>query len=183
MRRKDDTLRDTLVALARELAEGEGIGGVNIRALAQRAGVAAGTVYNYFSGKEEILLALTEEYWEEALEEMEEAVPANQDFPGQLEGILHFLRERLRRSAGTLMGSLGRGEAEGQERMAAMQGRLEESLLRRMERDPWIRGDVWDESFTREGFGRFLMANLARLLREGEQEAEVFLTVVRKIVY
>ena len=63
MRRKDDTLRDTLVALARELAEGEGIGGVNIRALAQSAGVAAVTVYNYFSGKEELLLALTEEYW------------------------------------------------------------------------------------------------------------------------
>lgn len=182
MRRKDDTLRDTLVALARELAEGEGIGGVNIRALAQRAGVAAGTVYNYFSGKEEILLALTEEYWEEALEEMEEAITAP-DFCGQLEEIFLFLGERIRRSAGMLMGSLDKGEGTGQERMAAMLGRLEKALVRRMEGDPGIRREVWEGEFTRERFARFILTNLMALWREEEPNLALFLAVVRKIIY
>lgn len=182
MRRKDDTLRDTLVALARELAEREGIGGVNIRALAQRAGVAAGTVYNYFSGKEEILLALTEEYWEEALEEMEEAITAP-DFCGQLEEIFLFLGERIRRSAGMLMGSLDKGEGTGQERMAAMLGRLEKALVRRMEGDPGIRREVWEREFTRERFARFILTNLMALWREEEPDLALFLAVVRKIIY
>ena len=48
MRRKDDTLRDTLLEYARELADSEGLEAVNIRSIAGKAGVAAGTVYNYF---------------------------------------------------------------------------------------------------------------------------------------
>ena len=77
MRRKDETLRDTLLQCAREMVESDGIGAVNIRALAQKAGVATGTVYNYFSNKDEILLALTEEYWQLTLEEMKTAVTAD----------------------------------------------------------------------------------------------------------
>ena len=74
MRKKDDALRDSLLALCRETAEREGLEAINIRSIAKRAGVAAGTVYNYFSGKDDILLALTEEYWREALAEMDRAV-------------------------------------------------------------------------------------------------------------
>ena len=74
MRKKDDTLRGTLLDSARALADTEGIEAVNIRSLAKRAGVATGTVYNYFSDKNEILLALTEEYWKKTLPELETAV-------------------------------------------------------------------------------------------------------------
>ena len=70
MRRKDDTLRETLLDLARSIADSDGIEAVNIRTIAQRAGIAIGTMYNYFSSKEQILLALTEEYWMQTLLEM-----------------------------------------------------------------------------------------------------------------
>ena len=36
MRRRDDTLREALLTAARELADGEGIEAVNIRAIAAR---------------------------------------------------------------------------------------------------------------------------------------------------
>ncbi len=70
MRKKDDTLRDTLLALARKIADEDGLDAINIRFLAKKAGVATGTVYNYFTNKDEILLALTEEYWRQALLEV-----------------------------------------------------------------------------------------------------------------
>ena len=77
MRKKDDTLRDTLIKLARSIADTDGIDAVNIRTIAQRAGIATGTMYNYFSSKEEILLALTEEYWIQTLPEMNTAITAD----------------------------------------------------------------------------------------------------------
>ena len=49
MRRKDDTLRDTLLNIAQSMADTEGIEAVNIRSIAKKAGTASGTVYNYFS--------------------------------------------------------------------------------------------------------------------------------------
>ena len=43
MRKKDDTLRDTLLALARKIADEDGLDAINIRFLAKKAGVATGT--------------------------------------------------------------------------------------------------------------------------------------------
>ena len=106
MRKKDDTMRGALLDAAREIADVEGINAVNIRSIAQRAGAATGTVYNYFSNKEEILLALTEEYWEQTLEEMGKAVTEG-SFCSQLQEIYTFLRARIEQSAGKLMNSLG----------------------------------------------------------------------------
>ena len=74
MRKKDDTLRDTLISLARNIADTDGIDAINIRTIAQKAGIATGTMYNYFSNKDEILLALTEEYWMQTLLEMQTAI-------------------------------------------------------------------------------------------------------------
>lgn len=182
MRRKDDTLRDTLLALCRDTVEREGIEAVNIRSIAKKAGVATGTVYNYFSGKDEILLALTEDYWRAALEEMEKTVLPG-SFLQQLENIFRFLRERLLHSAGALMGSLSHVETLGQERMTAMQGALADSLIQRMEEDPAIRRDIWDESFTEEQFARFILTNMMALWKAGETDFIVFLSVVSRILY
>ena len=90
MRRKDDTMRDTLLNSARDIADTEGIDAVNIRSIAKRAGIASGTVYNYFLSKDEILLALTEEYWKQTLIEMKTNITSD-SFCGHLEEIYSFL--------------------------------------------------------------------------------------------
>lgn len=182
MRRKDDTLRDTLLDYARTLARSEGVDAINIRALAQLAGVATGTVYNYFSGKEEILLALTEEYWRQTLQEMDAAISTT-SFCTQLEEIIAFLRTHIDHSAGTLMASLGGVAPAGQARMASMQTLLVQTLVRGLERDPAIAPEVWDATLTREALARFLMANIMLLLRIRTQDPGLLLCMVRRILY
>ncbi len=182
MRRKDDTLRSALLDCARSMADTEGIDGINIRSIAWKAGVATGTVYNYFSSKDEILLALTEEYWRQTLVEIRTAITAD-SFCGQLEEIFFLLRERISNSAGRLMGSLGNVETAGQQRMASMQAALEKSLILRMDQDPRIRIDIWDETFTKEAFARFIMMNMTMLLRTRSSDIHFLIEIVRRTVY
>ena len=104
LKRKNDTLRETILFYAREIADREGLERINIRSIAKKAGIASGTVYNYFSNKDEILLALTEEYWHQALLEMETVVQGD-SFCEQVEQIFIFLRERIDSTAGKLMGT------------------------------------------------------------------------------
>lgn len=182
MRRKDMTLRDTLLELCREAVDSGGREAVSIRSLAQKAGVAPGTVYNYFSNKDDILLALTEEYWRQALEEMELALSPG-SFSKQLEEIFFFLRRRLHRSAGALMNSLGNVEAAGQARMAAMQESLGKILLTRLERDPRIREDIWAEDFSKTEFIRFVLTHMMALWREEAPDPALFFTLVRRTLY
>lgn len=181
MRRKDDTLRDTLLELARSIADREGIDTINIRLLAQRAGVATGTVYNYFANKEEILLALTEEYWRQTLLEMDTSITAI-CFCDQLQEIYIYLKEQLDHSAGKFMSSLNNAAA-GQARMKSMQSVLEKSLIARMEKDPDILADRWTNNFTREQFARFIRRNMMLLLKADTSDFLFFLAIVKRTIY
>lgn len=184
MRKKDDTLRDTLLSLARSIADTDGIDAVNIRTIAQRAGIATGTMYNYFSNKDEILLALTEEYWMHALLEMKTVITAD-SFCDQLKEIFIFLRERIDHSAGKLMNSLGSLEELGQTRMASMQSVLETSLIQCMEQDAAIRKDIWNEQFTKQQFARFVTRNMTMLLKAKApiEEFCFFIIIIKNIIY
>ena len=182
MRKKDDSLRETLLDLARQIADTEGIEALNIRMLAKRAGVATGTVYNYFSDKNEILLALTEEYWRQTLVEMKTVLTAD-SFCEQLQEIFSFLKERIAQSAGKLMSSLGTMEAAGQERMTNMQAELEAAFIQGMERDTEIRQTIWDETFTKEQFARFLMVNIMMSLKTQAPDITFFIRIIIQIIY
>lgn len=182
MRKKDENLRDTLLDLARKLADTEGIDAVNIRSLAGMAGVATGTVYNYFSSKDEILLALTEEYWQQTLAEMKHVITGD-SFCSQLEEIYGFLKERMNQWAGRLMNSLGNVETAGHARMVSMQSVLESDFIRWMEKDPDVRKDIWDEAFTKEQFAHFIMMNLMLLLKSKAPDIRFLILVIRRAIY
>lgn len=182
MRKKDDTMRGTLLDAAREIADMEGINAVNIRSIAQRAGAATGTVYNYFSNKDEILLALTEEYWEQTLEEMGEAVTQS-SFCGRLQEIYTYLRVRIDQSAGKLMNSLGNVETAGTVRMASMQSALETVLIQCLEQDGQVHEEIWDETFTREQFAHFIMINMMMLLKMKAPVPDYLISIIKRIIY
>ena len=144
--------------------------------------MAAGTVYNYFAGKDEILLALTEEYWKKTLSEMKDEVTA-ESFCGQLEQIYRFLRKTIDSSAGRLMHSLGNVEDTGLVKMESMKAVLEKSIVRMLEEDGKVRSDIWDEAFTKEQYARFVMMNMTMLLKAGTQEFSFFLEIVKRTIY
>lgn len=182
MRRKDDTMRDALLECARQVADTEGIDAINIRTLAGRVGVAAGTVYNYFANKDEILLALTETYWQQAFEDMHAAI-TDACFCGQLRQIYAFLQRRIAQSAGKLMNSLGNVEPAGKARMATMQAALESALIRRMDQDAAIREDIWSETFTKQQLARFVMMNMVALLKAGAPDIDFLLAIIKRSIY
>lgn len=182
MRKKDDSLRETFLRCAREIAERDGPGALSIRSLAQSAGVAAGTVYNYFSSKDDLLLALTEEYWRETLAGLEGELTAS-SFPDRVEQLFFLLKDRVMASAGMLMRSLEHVEAAGQARMGSMQQELEKDLLRWMDRDPDVRQDLWSAVFSRKAFARFLLGNLTAALREGGPDIQFLAELIRRTVY
>ena len=73
-RRTDNVLRrlnarhDAIVDAARDAATAGGMAAIQIAPVAERAGVAAGTVYRYFPGKIELVGALVESVAEREIE-------------------------------------------------------------------------------------------------------------------
>lgn len=182
MRKKDNTLRETLLKYARELADTKGAEAVNIRSIAQKAGIATGTVYNYFSNKDEILLALTEEYWKETLIEMKTQITST-SFCKQIEEIFLFLKTRIENSGGMFMHSLEHIEEVGQEKMESMQMLLRDAIIERMEQDKAIRKEVWNETFTKEAYACFIIMNIMILLRSRALNMDLLIEVIKRTIY
>jgi AcrR family transcriptional regulator len=76
--------RDAIVAAARALASEQGMDAVQIAPVAERAGIAAGTVYRYFPSKTELVAALVAAVSERELAAMRQAADAA---PGPLSAL------------------------------------------------------------------------------------------------
>ena len=182
MRKKDTELRQTLLDCAGRIECTEGVGAINIRRLASEANIAVGTVYNYFESKQEVLFALTESYWQSALEEMRIRVTAAR-FSEQIAQIIVFLRTKMNDCAKILMKSLRDDAASGRIRMAAMQRVLKQALVERLDRDGDIREGVWRKHFTKEAFADFVLLNLVMLMQQQDEDEGVFLELIERMLY
>lgn len=182
MRKRDETLRGKLLACAREMVRAGGPEAVNVRELAARAQVATGTVYNYYRSKEDVLLALTEAEWRQALD----ALPAEvgePPFVAQAGRMYAYLQSRLQGPAGPLMKSLRGEEPLARERMRAAQRMLREPVARMLAQDAAIAPDIWNERFTRERYADFVLVNLLALLEQKMDCIGFFLDIIKATLY
>jgi AcrR family transcriptional regulator len=82
--RKLAARHDAILAAARDAAEEGGMAAVQIGSVAERAGVAAGTIYRYFPSKTELVSALVAAFSERELEAIDAAASAA---PGPLSAL------------------------------------------------------------------------------------------------
>jgi AcrR family transcriptional regulator len=89
--------RHRLLAAARELIEAGGYGAASVLAIAERAGVASGTVYRHFASKDELFLEVFRDVCageERAMRAAAQEVPASAGAVGRLEAVLGTFAER-----------------------------------------------------------------------------------------
>ena len=182
MRKKNQDRRQCLLDCARRIECTEGTDALNIRKLASEANIAVGTVYNYFESKQEVLLAMTEEYWFEALREMQGTINAER-FSDQIRQIYAFLASKLNDCAKMLMMSLREDAESGRARMASMQNTVGRAMVQRLESDKSIRKNVWNERFTKETFVTFVMDNMLISLRQSQDNVEFLVELIERILY
>ncbi len=182
MKKKNINMKSQLIAEARKLYEENGLESVNIRSLAAHLGIATGTLYNYFSGKDEIMMALTEEYWQSALEEMKSNVPSD-NFISGLKYIIDFIRSHVNSYGRLLMYSLKGNNSSAKSRMFSMQNEYMLVILELLEKDNSIRQEIWTDIFSKEAFARFTIKNILTLLNSSDNEIRFFIETTRRILY
>ena len=146
------TSRQALLAASRAVARRQGLDGLSIRAVAAEAEVSVGSVYNYFSGKAELMAATVEEIWGQILSAPEAEPP--EDFVSCVHGLFHRIRTGAGEYPGFFRGHaagfLPEGRAGGRKAMEETLGQLRRILLRALEADRAVSPAAFDDCFTRE---------------------------------
>ncbi len=128
--------RAAILAAAEEVFAEDGIGRAKMETIASRAGVAVGTLYNYFEDREALLASLVGERRAELLRKLDDAIAAGRREPFEV-ALLAFLRtlfshwtdhqELLR----VILQADGAGLAAGRGHLLDEVTRRAETLLRR----------------------------------------------------
>lgn len=177
MRKKDEKLKEEILGYARELIQWEGSQALTIRAISNRAGIANGTVYNYFKNKDEILLELTEEFWNETLKDVSSSIISN-TLIEHVSELYKYLRIRITASSGMLMEGLYKGKS-----ISLLKEKLTEGIQVALEKDEGINISIWNEDLTPFDFANFILSNILQSLRDKRENIELFLRILRKTLY
>ena len=92
-----EVVRETVLQAAEEVFSRDGLQAAKMEAIAERAGVAVGTLYNHFHDRDALLSKLREERDREIIDKMDEALQSSQGrpFAEQLSIFLRALYEHF----------------------------------------------------------------------------------------
>ena len=85
--------KETIVKKARVLLAENGVSKLNMRALAESAGLAAGTLYNYFPSKEDLISEVVHEDFSQMLKDLEEELADAGSSIDGIEMIFHAISD------------------------------------------------------------------------------------------
>ena len=154
-----------------------------MRVVAGRCRVALGTLYNYYSGKDELLIAAVESVWQDIFH-------AGQDcrtgfsFPDYIAHLFRCVRQGAEKYPGFFTAhSIGMAKVKSGDAGSVMERYLKHmkgGMLAVLRADPAVDPAAFSPSFTEEDLVDFVLDHLLMLLMQGKDSCEVLLVLVRR---
>lgn len=184
------TSRETILEACRAIVRERGLPGISVRSVASACGVASGTLYNYFPGKDALVLAVTADVWSDILGvDAEGDRPDERDFALHVERTFQSARAGMARYPGFLpahvlnLAEERAPRSQGREMMQSFFGQIESDMLRALEADGRVREDAFAGDLTKEGLADLVTQQLIVLLVLGHEDCKTLVALIRKILY
>lgn len=180
------TSREEILTACREMLRRQGWESVNIRSVAEACGVSVGTIYHYFSSKDDMVGATVESVWHDIFHAGEDGLPfadtlscigwMYRRMACDAEQYPHFFSlHALRFDQGT--------KPQGKAQMQRTWEHIRQSLCAVMRQDPRVRPDAFQDGFSPETFAGVLFSlMLSAMLRQDYDPAPVQ-EITRRVLY
>lgn len=177
------TSREQLLAAAKEIAYGQGLSQVNIRAVASKCGVAVGSIYNYFPTKADLIAAVIEDFWRQAAH-MESCLPTSgEPFPAYVGRLYGELRRNLSAFQSGWLAQIAALGAEERQKGRALEEKcfehIKHGLLHALDA---ASSPLLASESDRTAFVDFVFCNLLLLLRRGDEDCGYFQHILERLL-
>ena len=180
------TSKEAIMQVCRGIAAEKGLSALNMRAVARECHIALGTLYNYYSDKDELLIATVESVWKDMLH-MNERCETALSFPDYAAWLFesiqrgavkypHFLTAH---SISIAKSKKGRAKSTMEHDLGHMKAGMLAALLA----DPAVDPGIFSPSFTRSDLVDFVLDNILMLLVQGKANCTALLELIRRVVY
>ena len=166
------TSKEDILAASRELIKESGWTAVSIRAVASRCSVSAGTIYNYYESKADLLGDTIESIWREIFFRSED----EQVFK-DVAACISWIYKRLE------YGFMKDEKTDGKKKMLQTWGHILHELCVILKNDPKIRSDVFDQQFTEKQFADILFSLILVSMIRQDYDPSAILMLINKTLY
>lgn len=180
------TSREKIMQVCRNIAAEQGLSALNMRAVAGACGIALGTLYNYYSGKDELLLATVESVWMDIFH-MDGSCQTDYSFPEYIRHLFGCARKGAAKYPNFLTAhSLALAGAKKDEAKSAMERNVEHikgAMLAVLCADPGLKPEVFSAAFSQADFIDFVLDNILLLIVRGAEDCTALTELVRRVIY
>ncbi|MFB0974004.1 MAG: TetR/AcrR family transcriptional regulator, partial [Bacteroidales bacterium] len=153
------TSKEEILAECRKMVSEEGLQAINIRTVARRCNVSVGSIYYYFSGKNELALETIESVWMDIFN-VDEQGATDLPFPEYVEWIFQSVRDGVNEYPNFFTAhSLGfasdeRGKARST--MFRFLAQMKSGLSEKLKKDSSVREGAFSDDFPESAFLDFI---------------------------
>jgi len=184
-------IKDTggaILEAARKKAYSDGLFSINMREIAVECGISVGTIYNYYPTKNDLLLRVVGDYWDNAPDGFEQLIGEEKPLIEKLNFIFDSLKTYhygmpkawLTQQAGPLMdGDISYGLVREWEYFS----NVKRIVTRMLIADNHIPAAVWSGFITPEGMGDFITNNMRIILSRRQPDMKPLEEILRRVLY
>lgn len=180
------TSKEEILKKSRELLQQQGWSAINIRAVATACDVSVGSIYNYFSSKEELVAATVANVWCDIFHSSDD-MAILRDILSCISWMYQQMDYGCKQYPEffTLhsMSFLQEDTTDGKRRMQQTWQHILNGLCFVLKHDPNIRSDAFNEEFTPEKFADTLFSLMLSAFIRKDYDPSAILEIVRRALY
>ena len=180
------TSKEEILQVCRNIVAEKGLSALNMRLVADTCHIALGTLYNYFSNKDELMLSTVESVWKDIFH-MNQKHRTDFSFSEYVKYIFECVQKGAEEypnffTAHSInIASSQKGQAKSM--MELYFRHMKDSMLEVLKSDEKVNRDIFSVKVTESEFIDFVLDNLLLLLVKGKTSCDLFIEVIRRTVY
>ena len=180
------TSKEVILGVCRRLAAEKGLAAINMRSVAQECGVALGTLYNYYTDKDALLLAVVEDIWKEIFHRGQEC-RTGLSFPEHVGYLFDCVQQDAARypdffaGHSLLIAKARRGEARST--MEHYFEHMKAGMLTVLRADSAVRPGAFSPGLSESQVVDFALDHILLLLMQGRTDCTALVELLRRLLY
>ena len=180
------TSKEEIMTICRQLVVEKGLTALNMRMVAKECNIALGTLYNYYSDKNELLIATVESVWKDIFQ-MSDGYEEINSFPDYISQIFNCIQAGAAHYSdfftahSVSIAKSKQGEAKGIMEQYFEDMRKKMTVV--LHSDTEVDFSVFSETFTEIDFIDFVLHNILMFLVEKRENCTTLVELVRRVIY
>ena len=180
------TSKEAIMQVCRVIVAEKGLSALNMRSVADGCQIALGTLYNYYSNKDDLLLATIESVWKDIFHMHQQSRTAV-SFPEYVIHIFECVREGAKEYPDFFTAhSVSIANSEKGRAKSTMEHcfkHIKLNMLEVLQHDKSIGKNVFSSDLTETDFVDFVFDNILLLLVQGKTGCATLVEMIRRVIY